>query len=167
MILDGNFLEITDELTIPMPALPRPSFEDLQRDFPRLRLHKIDRDTSPTTSGAMLLATVLRPDDGDYISTEVYDRRIAFARDLLLGYQHLSWLLANRKAYPAFQALVGRVGIHFPGIRIITTAPSSVPNILGFSGPTPLVCDTLRGEWKKCWYALGAVPNTRVALFSP
>jgi hypothetical protein len=167
VIPDANFLEITDELTIPMPALPRPSFEELQRDFPRRMFHKIDRDTSPTTSGTMLLAKVLRPDDGDFISSEAYERRIAFAKDSLLGYQHLRWLLANQGAYPAFQALVGRVWIHFPGIYVITKAPSSIPNTVSFSGPTPLACDTLRGEWKECWYALGAVPSTRVALFCP
>lgn len=149
--------KVTDELLVPVPALPRPSLGELQKDFPWIL--KIDRDTSPTTSGTIFLATIFGSHDGDYIDPEEYERRIAFIQPFLLGYQHWKWLQVHQDVHPAFKALVGKVYIHFSGIRVLGK--------MRLSPPVTLVGGCLRGKWKESWSPLGVTPQNRVALLLP
>ena len=54
----------TRELTIQIPALPRPTLEELREQFPWIREKDgIERDTSPTHAVTFRLGTVLGLDD--------------------------------------------------------------------------------------------------------
>ncbi|MBI2604348.1 MAG: hypothetical protein HYW56_02280, partial [Candidatus Harrisonbacteria bacterium] len=86
----GDFLRNTGELTIRVPALLRPTLNELKTKYPAVGIVSIERDTSPTGEVTMNLATVLRSDEMDkeqYINGEEYERRLASRLDDLLGFQ--------------------------------------------------------------------------------
>jgi len=104
------------ELTINIPALPRPTLSELQAQFPWIR--SIERDTSPETPVTLTLVTVLKPGEKP-IDGKEYERRLAPQQDVLLGFQHRQWFLAHQDEYPALKALLGKVYyIDFPGIAV-------------------------------------------------
>lgn len=110
-----DFLRETSDLTITLPALKRPTLEELQEQYSWIKA--IERDTSPETPVTLTLATALKPREQSIEGSE-YERRLAPKQDILLGFQHRQWLLEHQDEYPAFKALLGKVYIDFPGIVV-------------------------------------------------
>jgi len=133
----------TGELTIEIPALPRPTLKEIQKKYSWIR--SIERDTSPERPVTLKLATVLCPDQTGSISGTEYERRIAPSLDVALGYQHWQWLLEHQNAHPAFMALLGKLYIDFPGIIVVCKDGNrNVP-----------VCGQCGTHWDDDWSWLG------------
>lgn len=111
-----NFLRDASEFTIEIPALPRPSLEELRKQYP-CWVKSIERDTSPEIPVTLTLATVLRPGEKPIDGTE-YERRLAPKWNTLLGIQHWQWLLAHQDEYPSLKPILGKIHIDFPGIVV-------------------------------------------------
>jgi len=142
----------TGELSLALPALPRPTLEEIQERYPSIR--SIERDTSPEHPVTLVLVTLLRPKELLVVNPE-YDRRLARLRSSLLGYQHLHWLLEYQAELPSLMALFGKVHIDFPGIRVvhkngILLAPSCLPSV--------------GGRWYGDWSLGSGFPDGRVAV---
>ena len=112
-----NFLRPTGEFSIEIPALPRPTLEQLQAKYSWIK--KIDRDISPTGPITLTLATVLGANENSSINGKEYERRLQPSVSRLLGYQHWEWLMEHQNEYPAFMALLGKIYIDFPGIVVV------------------------------------------------
>ena len=107
----------TGELTIHIPALPRPTLEELRKIFPRIK--EIDRDTSPTGPITLRLGTVIRF-SGEQIDYAEYEQRIASKLDVLLGFQQAEWLQEHRWEFPALTTLLfSEIHIDFPGLIVV------------------------------------------------
>ncbi|OGZ52727.1 MAG: hypothetical protein A3B25_00840 [Candidatus Ryanbacteria bacterium RIFCSPLOWO2_01_FULL_48_26] len=111
------FLE-TNELTIQIPALPRPTLEYLQTKY---GIMSIERDTSTTEPVILKLYTVLRPGEKNSISGPEYERRIAVRQNSLLGYQHRNWVVENQGKFPALKELLGKIYIDFPALIVVVS----------------------------------------------
>ena len=114
-----DFFRETGELTLQIPALPRPTLKELRRDFSWIK--SIERDTSPTEAVTLKLGTVLRPSESRVSGAE-RECRIAESFSSLtdfLGYQQLKWLADNQDEQHAFKALVGKIFIEGPGIIVL------------------------------------------------
>ncbi|MDE2079700.1 MAG: hypothetical protein KGI73_04965 [Patescibacteria group bacterium] len=105
-------LYLTGELSIQVPALPRPTLEELKAKY---GIKSIERDTSPVEPVTLNLAAVLRANESS-IDENVYEERLAPHLPLLLGYQHCQWLLKHQLEFPVFMTLLGRVYVDFLGI---------------------------------------------------
>jgi hypothetical protein len=112
-----TFLRETGELSITIPALPRPTLKQLQAKNSWIK--KIERDTSTEGPVTLNLATVLRDATENPINGKEYERRLAPSLFRLLGYQHLEWLIAHQDEYPAFMVLFGKVYIDFSGLVVV------------------------------------------------
>ena len=112
-----EFLRPTGEFSIEIPALPRPTLEQLQAKYSWIK--KIDRDISPTGPITLTLATVLGANENSSINGKEYERRLQPSVSRLLGYQHWEWLMEHQNEYPAFMALLGKIYIDFPGIVVV------------------------------------------------
>ncbi len=112
--------QFTDkELTIQIPALPRPTLAELQAKFPGLGIKSIERDTSPVEAVTLKLATVLRTNE-ESVGGANYERRIAPKLDIILGFQQAMWLVGHQDEFPAFMALLGKIYIDFSGLVVVT-----------------------------------------------
>lgn len=113
-----EFLHVTGELNIRIPALPRPTLSQLRAKNELIM--RIDRDVSPDNEPVILrLATVLCDEDGDSISGEEYQRRLMLSTSRFPGYQQCAWLMAHQND-PELRALFGKVFIDFPGLTTIS-----------------------------------------------
>ncbi len=112
-----NFLRDTGEFTVQIPALPRPTLEQLQAEDPWIR--RIERDCSPTQAVTMKLATVLGVGETSSISGAEYERRLAPHLADLHGYQQLKWLVAHQDEHLAFRALLGKIYLDGHGIVVV------------------------------------------------
>jgi hypothetical protein len=106
-------LRETGELTIEIPALRRPTLEEIQSQYPWVT--SIERDTSPEEPVTFILTTVLA-DAEDFIGGAEYARRLAKRPAVLLGLQHRDWFLAHQHEFSAYKELLGKISIDFPGI---------------------------------------------------
>ena len=129
---------ITNELTIEIPALPRPTLEEVQTKFVWIR--SIERDTSPIDAVTLTLTTVLQSTEGS-ISDKEYERRLAPKHDQLLGFQHAVWLVEHQDEFPDLKPLLGKIYIDFPGIV-------AVPRLSRRSFPSLYQGD---GRWRLRW----------------
>ena len=111
-----DYLRETGEITIELPALKRPTEDELRKKYSWLR--SIERDDSTETPITLTLATVLNPDEKS-ISGKEYERRLMSAQNRLLGYRHREWLLEHQDEFPALKPLLGKVYIDFPGIIVV------------------------------------------------
>jgi hypothetical protein len=102
-----------EPLNITIPALKKPTLKEIQKDYPFIK--KIEKDTSPTRAISVALTTLLEGDE-DYINGEEYTNRRKPHEKVLLGYQHLKWLLEDQEKFPSLKALVGKIYIDCPGI---------------------------------------------------
>ncbi|MDE2079667.1 MAG: hypothetical protein KGI73_04790 [Patescibacteria group bacterium] len=112
----------TGELSIPIPALPRPTLDELRSKFPWIRKENgIDRDDSATEAGILRLGSVLIPGEEESLDGERYERRLIVPRTkgLLDGYQQGVWLVKHQDEFPAFMALCGKVYIDLPGLIVV------------------------------------------------
>jgi len=138
-----SFFRATGELTVQIPALPRPTLEQIQAKYSWIA--SIERDTSPTDPVTLTLGTVLRPEEKGSITGAEYERRLISKLDVALGYQHMEWLLAHQNEFPAFMALLGKIYIDFPGLVVVDDDGSRyVP-----------YCDQGGRRWDAIWGWLG------------
>jgi hypothetical protein len=118
-LLIETFFRETGELSITIPALPRPTFAELRSKHDWIRKENgIERDTSPTEAVTLKLATVLRESEGSINGPE-YEKRIAQKLDIILGYQQAVWLVEHQDEFPEFMALLGKVYIDFTGLVVV------------------------------------------------
>ena len=116
----GDFFRETGELVIHIPALARPTLEQLREKYSWIRQENgIERDTSPTDPVTLKLGTVLRPDE-EWIKGAEYEQRLAPKLDISLGYQQALWLVEHQDQFPEFMALLGKVYIDFPGLVVVS-----------------------------------------------
>lgn len=112
----GDFSRETGEVTIRIPALPRPTLTELQSKFGWVK--EIERDTSPTEAVTFKLGTVFRSND-ERIDGGEYERRITRKLDIMLGYQQAVWLVEHQSEFPAFMTLSRNVYIDFPCLVVV------------------------------------------------
>lgn len=105
-----------ENLGIQIPALGRPTFEELQKKFSWIK--SIKRDTSPTEAVTLTLATMLHSGETRINGVE-YERRLLPIAHRVLGYQQLDWLIANQDQFPDFAALCGKIYIDFSGLVVV------------------------------------------------
>lgn len=152
---DPDFFRETGEVTIQIPALPRPTIEELQEKFSWIK--SIERDTSSVEAIVLNLGTVLCPNEERIDSTE-YERRIAPKLAVSLGYQHARWLVEHQGTFPDFMALLGKIYIDFPGLVVV-----------GVGGDRHFPCldrDGRRWVLHWLWVGRGLDRSGRVALSS-
>ncbi|MBI2888558.1 MAG: hypothetical protein HYY10_01405 [Candidatus Liptonbacteria bacterium] len=118
-----DVLRDTDELTIQIPGLPRPTLEELREKFPGIKVEGgIERDGSLIKAGMFKLGTVLLPDEMEEqrtISGRAFESRIVAKRDALYGYQHGVWIVEHQDEFPALKLLLGKVYILLPGLVVV------------------------------------------------
>lgn len=112
----NDFFRETGEVTLQIPALPRPTFEELCKEFSWIE--SIESDTSPTEAVILRLGTVLRLNE-ERVNGAEYQRRIALKLDIGLGYQQAIWLVEHQDEFPEFMVLLGKVYIDFPGFVVV------------------------------------------------
>jgi len=103
----------TSEFTLEIPARPRPTLEELQKEYPWI---KSIEDTSPEGPVRLKLITVLRPGESS-IGGKEYEQRLVPIENDALGYQQLNWLIDNQDKVPA--AVRGKFYIDFPGLVVV------------------------------------------------
>lgn len=114
-----DFFRATGEVTIRIPALPRPTLAELREKYSWIREENgIKRDTSPIEAVTLKLGTVLGIDEKQIAGSE-YERRIAPKLDICLGYQHACWLVEHQDEFPELKALLGKVYIDFLGLVVV------------------------------------------------
>ena len=117
-IVEQETFRETGELQIPIPALERPTSSELRKKLSWIK--SITRDSSPISEVTLRLATVLRIGEGDSIDGHEYNRRVMPKHNILLGFQHASWLVDNQDILPGeFRDLLGEVYIDFPGLVVV------------------------------------------------
>jgi hypothetical protein len=107
----------TNELSLQLPALKRPTLEYLQSKYDWIK--SIERDTSTEEPVTLSLVTVLATGSTDSINGKEYELRIVEHLNSLLGFQHRQWLLEHQGESPEFMALLGKCYIDFPGIVVV------------------------------------------------
>ncbi|MFH0806583.1 MAG: hypothetical protein V1885_02570 [Candidatus Brennerbacteria bacterium] len=113
----------TGELSIPIPALARPTLAELRAKFPGIRAEGgIERDDSLVEARTLNLGTVLLPDEVEEnksISGRAFESRLLPKRDVLYGYQHGAWIVEHQDEFPALKPLLGKVYILLPGLVVV------------------------------------------------
>jgi hypothetical protein len=116
----NDFFRETNDLTIEIPALPRPTLDELRA---RGRFHRIESlyDISPTDKVTLVLGTVFNVDEKSTINSKEFRFRIAAMSNINLGLQQATWLVENQDKFPELMALVEKVYIvDFLGLRVGT-----------------------------------------------
>jgi hypothetical protein len=139
----GEHFRETGEISIQLPALKRPTLEQLQSKYDWIK--SIERDTSNEGPVTLSFATILVPDDNGSIGGKEYEKRIAAKHPSLLGFQHRQWLLEHQDEFPEFMALLGKVYIDFPGLVVVRR--DGVRNVP--------YCGRLGSRWGGTWFWLG------------
>lgn len=127
--LKGRFaatqlLRETGELAVEIPALRRPTLQQIRKRYPWIG--SIERDDSPEGPVTLKLATFLL--DEERIDGSEFERRLVLHPDVLLGLQHVDWFLKRQREYPAFMKLLRNIYVEFPGIVLVDdTGNRSVP----------------------------------------
>lgn len=115
-----NFFRETGEFTLKIPALPRPTLNELRAREIFHSIESID-DTSPIEAITFKLGTVFDVGEKSPINSREYRFRIATMSDATLGFQHATWLVGNQDKFPEFMALAGEIYIiDFLGLRVCT-----------------------------------------------
>jgi hypothetical protein len=118
--LDGRFttthlLRETPELAVEIPALRRPTLQQIQKGYPWMA--SIERDNSSEGSVKLRLTAFMHA--APRIDGPELERCIALETLSLLGYQHREWLLKRQRRNPALLAMFGVASVKFPGIVIV------------------------------------------------
>lgn len=112
----GDCFRLTNEgVVIEIPALPRPTPNELKKEYPFIK--EVKSDLSPTAALTLRLATVLKSDEPS-INGVGYERRIDPLRTqaMILGLQHAEWLCEQQQKYPALILMLGKIDIDFSGL---------------------------------------------------
>ena len=160
LIVDNkDCFQFTDErCVIQVPALPRPTLEELKARYSWIE--RIERDDSPVCPVTLRLATVLKSGE-DSINGATYERRLVPRHSMLLGLQHRDWLVANQNNLPeptrtALKALLGKIYLDFPGLIVVREGGSrDFPCASGLGG-------RWGGHWG--WSGHGLARGGRVAV---
>ena len=108
----------TGEVSILIPALPRPTLAELQAKFPWIK--SIEADTSPTEAVTLKFATVLRPEETNAINGAEYERRLTPKFDgTILGYQQAIWLVEHQNEFPELKPFLGKIYIDFTALIVV------------------------------------------------
>ncbi len=132
--------KLTNVFSIQIPALPRPTLDELKNKFPWIK--GIKRDTSPTKAVILSVGTVLNFYENYkdcYFAQKVvgmilgdeYEKLLVPEHDVLLGYQQACWLEEHKDEFPDFMAFRERHSIDFPGLVV---SASRHPSFLVSSG---------------------------------
>ena len=117
-----NLFHDTGELSIPIPALPRPTLDELRSKFPWIKVKGgIKRDDSATEAGVLRLGSVLIPDEEKGLDGAKYERRLLVPRSqgLLFGYQQATWVVEHQQEFPELMQLLGKIHINSPGLIVV------------------------------------------------
>lgn len=148
----GDFFRETGEFTVTIPALSRPTIEELQLEFYWIK--SIERDSSPTEAVTLRLGTVLRAGENS-INGQEYERRLVSVTGLL-GYQQIKWLVDHQDEHPVFKALLGEIYIDGPGLVVVGSDGSrNFPCLSGGGGRWSLY-------WR--WLSHGLGGGGRIAV---
>lgn len=114
----GDFFRETGEFTIKIPALKRPTLEELQEKYNWIK--SIERDISPEGPLTLTLGTVLLPSE-NRIDGKEYKRRLVFVPSAPLGLQHRDYMLDHQDnpELAPFNAYLGEFYVDFPGIIVV------------------------------------------------
>ena len=119
-VVVGDFFRKMEDVAVEIPALARPTLEELREKFSWIREENgIELDNSPTEAITLSLGTVLRPDEERIDGDEYARRRILIPT---LGHQQATWLVANqdKPELVAFKALCGKAYIDFPALIVVS-----------------------------------------------
>jgi hypothetical protein len=152
----GDDFRQMEKIAIQIPALSRPTIEELQAQYSWIK--SIERDNSPTEAVKLSLATVLRSDETESISGVEYERRLIGKLDLILGYQQAKWLVEHQDGFPDFMALLGKIYIDFSGLIVV--------NVDGLRYFPYLSQSVKRWYLHWDWFSSDFNPNVRVAVSS-
>lgn len=116
LAVEVSFFRRMEDLTIQIPALPRPTLAALQKEFTWTK--GIESDISPTEAVTMELATILRPNE-EAIGGREYERRLG--QTSYLGFQHALWFVEHQDdpKLKKFKALCEKICIDFPGLKVV------------------------------------------------
>ncbi|MBI2121973.1 MAG: hypothetical protein HYT98_02515 [Candidatus Sungbacteria bacterium] len=118
-VLINDFFRETGEVSIQIPALPRPTLAGLREKYSWIRKEdSIELDTSPTESVTLVLGTVLLPDELRIDGIEYELRRTSLA-GRMFGYQQLEWLVEHQDEHPVLKALLGKIYIDGCGLVVV------------------------------------------------
>lgn len=109
-------IDDTHETLIQIPALPKPTLEELRKRELMMEDREIERDSSPTDPVMLKLGVVLLPIEQNIEGTHYEWRCEKF--NTLLGWQHAKWLETHQQELPALMNLPAEVEIHFPGLVV-------------------------------------------------
>lgn len=111
-----DFFTRIEDFTIQLPALPRPTVEELQTRWSWIR--EIKSNLSPTQPVTMELGTLLHTDEEKISGNEYHSRR---GSTPYLGFQQGVWLVDHQDdpELAAFRALRGKVYIDLIGLEIL------------------------------------------------
>lgn len=117
----GDFLRYMEDLTIEMPAMKRPTLEELRARESWIRAENgIEPDTSTEEPVILRLGTVLRPDEPQIDGPE-YERRMVNVPSL--GLQHSDYIVEHQDddtpGFAALRALKGKIYIDFRGLVVV------------------------------------------------
>ena len=130
------------ELTIEMPAIPRPTLKQLRDEDPMIE--SIERDNSPEGSVTLKLGIVCLSSKNSSIHGLEYERRLLSNIHVTLGYQHREWLLNHQHRFPLLMESLETHYIDFPGIVVVHQAlDRRVP-----------YCRRLGKDWAGYWHGL-------------
>jgi hypothetical protein len=133
--------ETNDEISIKIPALPRPTLADVRGDYPcnYPYISKIVRDFSPSGPVTLRLATVLNKGELSVGGPEYQRRLVLSGLWRLLGFQQLAWIVAHQDDYPVFLSFLGEFSIDGSALTVIDE--NGVEN-------TPYICkNNGTGRW--------------------
>ncbi len=116
----GDYFRETGELKIQIPAIPRPTLEELQRKYSWIKA--IEFDNSPTEPVTLVLGTVFRSDENS-INGREYEYRLRSVEGKF-GYQQGLYLAKNQLVYPNFQKMRGKIYIDLPGLMVLNDGDS-------------------------------------------
>ena len=150
-----EFLRFPEELSIQIPALPRPTLNELQAKYNWIKFIKCD--DSPEESVTLRLTIVLKSKE-NRIDGATYERRLVPLKGQLLGFQHQQWLLEHQNEFPEFMAFLGKVYVDFPGIVVVSGDGRRFYPCLDQGG------QRWDGYWR--WISLGFGGTGRVAVSS-
>jgi hypothetical protein len=149
-MFDSNSCRITDKLEIEIPALARPTIEEIREKYPWIR--SIKYDNSPVKPVTLVLGTVAR--SGEIFTTVTEHQERLRSVNGILGYQHAVWILANKDKFldgdywcSFSKEFRFKIYMEFSGIRVIGNG--------GFTNERyPCLVGDDKNIWMLVWFGI-------------